>query len=218
VTEATSAQLQARLATEFENRGWEYDMTVGTDLIGEAERRGEVDPAELAAKVSNTWLARNSATRDEVAAAIERAIGGYVPRAAEGAPVTLIFQSDNRYQLNMGAGAQITGSQVNVGGTQINLRVDSPKEDVMAGVAELVRAGLREDWNSDAARELTEILEARDDVTLDDVESVVKDVIAEGSPDPERAKGMIRQIAESGLGGALAVGIVKAVGLALGAL
>jgi hypothetical protein len=118
----------------------------------------------------------------------------------------------------VGAGAQITGSQVNVGGAQINVRVDSPKDDVMSGVAELVRAGLNEDWNPDAARELGEVVDARDDVTLEDVESAVKKVIAEESPDPERAKGMLRKIAESGLGGALAVGIVKAIGLAFGAV
>jgi hypothetical protein len=141
-------------------------------------------------------LERNGATRDQVAAAIGRAIGGYTPRAAEGAPVTLIFQSDNRYQLNLAEGAQISDSQVNVGGTQINVRADSPKEDVMSGVAELVRAGLRENWNPDAARELGEVVEAREDVTLEDVESVTEKVIAEESPEPERAKGMLRKIAE----------------------
>jgi hypothetical protein len=214
VSEATPAELQALLAGEFESRGWEYDMTVGADLVGEAERRGVVEPAALAAKVSTTWLARNRATRDELAVAIERAIGGRVAVAAEGAPVTLIL-NDNRYQLNMGEGAQIAGGQVNVGGTQINVRSDSPKEDVMAGVAELARAGLREEWNPEAARELAGVVDARDDVTLEDVEAVVKEVIADESPEPGRAKRMLEAITEQGLGGALTVGIIKALTLLL---
>jgi hypothetical protein len=217
VSEATPAELQALLAGEFESRGWEYDMTVGADLVGEVERRRAVDPATLAAKVSGTWLARNGATREELTAAIERAIGGRVPRVADGAPVTLIL-NDNRYQLNMAEGAQIAGSQVNVGGTQINVRADSPKEDVMAGVAELVRAGLRDQWNPQAAGDLAGLVASRGDVTVEDVEAAVQEVVAEESPDPERAKGMLRKIAEQGLGGALAVGIVKALALALGAL
>jgi hypothetical protein len=118
----------------------------------------------------------------------------------------------------MGPGAQIVNSQVNVSGTQINVRADSPKEDVMAGVAALVRAGLNGDWNTDAARELGAVIDAREDVGLADVEGTVAEVVAEESPDPGRAKRMLQSITEQGLGGALAVGIVKALALAFGAI
>jgi ribosome-associated translation inhibitor RaiA len=132
-------------------------MTVGADVVAEAERRGVVEPAVLATRVSSTWLAQNAATREQVTAAIDRAIGGRVVRLHERTPVTLVI-NDNRHQLNMGAGAQIADSQVNVSGTQINVRAEAPKEDVMAAVAALVRAGLNDDWNPNAARALAEVV------------------------------------------------------------
>jgi hypothetical protein len=219
VTGTPPSGLRRLLAGEFGRRGWEWDIAEGGALVEAIVDSGHVDPQQLAQRVSGTYLQRIGAERADLADAIQTAVGGRVPGGEEERlPVTLIFRNDNRYQLNMGAGARIADSQVNVGGTQINVRVDSPRDDVVAGVAELVRAGLRDEWNPDAARELGQVVDARDDVTLEDVESVVKDVVAEESPDPERAKGMLQEIAESGLGGALPVGIVKAVGLAIGAL
>jgi hypothetical protein len=215
MSEATPAELQTLLSGEFENRGWEYDMTVGRDLVGEVERRGIVDPSALAARVSSTWLARNDATREQVAAAIEGAIGGRTPRPEEREPTTLII-NDNRHQLHMGAGAQIVNSQVNVGGTQINVRADSPKDEVLAGVAALVRAGLQDNWNGDAARELGAVIDSREDLALADIEATVAEVVEEESPEPGRARRMIESISAQGLGGALAIGITKVVAALIG--
>jgi hypothetical protein len=211
VSEATPAELQALLAGEFENRGWEYDMTVGTDLVGEVERRGEVDPAGLATRVSGTWLTRNGATREQVAAAIERAIGGRTPKPAE--PTVTVLNSDNRsYSLHLEAGAQITGSQVNLGGTQINIRADAPKDDVLAGVEAVVRAGLAGNWDRDAARELGAVIGARGDIALADVETAVSQVVEDEPPEPGRARRMLESISTQGLGGALGTGISAVIG------
>ena len=215
MTNLTPSDLRTRLAAEFEARGWEYDLVTGKAIAERAERDGRIEPTSLARAVPNGFLQRTSVTRDQLEAAIEHAVGGHGLRVEERAPVTLVFNNDNRYQLNMGARAQIAGSQVNVRGTQINVRVDSPKEDVMASVAELVRAGLREEWNPEAARELAGVVDTRDDVTPEDVESVVKEVIAKESPESRSPKRMLQAITEQGLGGALTVGIVKALTLLL---
>jgi hypothetical protein len=211
VSEATPAELQRLLAGEFENRGWEYDMTVGADLVGEIERRGAVEPEALAARISGTWLTRNGATREQVAAAIQRAIGGRTPKPDELA--VTVLNSDNRsYSLHVEAGAQITGSQVNLGGTQINIRADAPKEDVLAGVVAIVRAGLAGNWDGDAARELGAVIDARGDIVLADVEAVVSEVVEDEPPEPGRARRMIESISTQGLGGALGTGISAVVG------
>jgi hypothetical protein len=137
VTETPPSGLRRLLAGEFERRGWEWDIAEGgalVDAIGDSDR---VDPQQLAQRVSGTYLQRVGADRADIADAIQNALGGRVPGVEEERPpVTLVFQNDNRHQLNMGAGAQITGSQVNVGGTQINVRVDSPKEDALGEFSE----------------------------------------------------------------------------------
>lgn len=211
MSEATRTDLQRALADEFGRRGWEYDMAVGEDIVGGLERSGSVDARALAVHVSSTWIEKNRATRDQVANAIERAIAGHTVARDEAAAVTLNI--DNRsYSLTMESGSRISGSQVNLGGTQINVRADGPKEDVLAGVAALIKAGLQGDWNPDAARELATAIEARDDIGFHDVEAVATEVAdAADSPDRGRIRTMLASIAQDGIGGALGTGIVAGI-------
>ena len=212
MTDLTPSDLRTRLAAAFDARGWEYDLVTGKAVAERTERDGRIDPAALASAVPNSFLQRTGATRDEVEAVIEHVAGGRVLRAEERTPATLVV-NDNRHQLNLGQGAQIVNSQVNVSGKQINIRADSSKDDVMAGVAELVRAGLNDGWDPAAARDLAEVVDARDDVASADIEAVVREVAAEEAAEPGRARRMIESITEQGFGGALAVGIVKALTL-----
>lgn len=211
MSEATRTDLQRALADEFGHRGWEYDMAVGEDIVSGLERSSSADSGALAAHISSTWIEKNRATRDQVANAIERAIAGRTLARDEAAGVTL--NTDNRsYTLTMESGSQITGSQVNLGGTQINVRADGPKEDVLAGIAALIKAGLQGDWNPDAARELATAVEGRDDIGFQDVEAVANEVAeATDSPDPGRVRTMLASIAQEGIGGALGTGIVAGI-------
>lgn len=212
MSDTTPTDLQRALAHEFERHGWEYDMAVGADIVKEVERRGSVEPRALAARVSTTWLERNRTTRDQVRNAIQRAIGDRT--LVPGEPTAVTLNIDNRsYTLAMESGSQITGSQVNVGGAQINVQAAVDKDEVLTAVGALLRAGLGGDWNPDAASDLARAIDARDDIGFDDVRRVATEIAGEvDAPDQGRIREMLHSIAEQGIGGALGTGISAGVG------
>jgi CHAT domain-containing protein len=74
----TRADLQRRLAAEFDRRGWEYDLLVGPALVDEVLRQSAVDPVALARIVSSDFRRGVRASADDVADAISRAFSGIV--------------------------------------------------------------------------------------------------------------------------------------------
>lgn len=214
MSDATPAELQTAIAAEFERQGWEYDLNVGRGLVARIEQTGEVDAPKLAQHLPSTFLERNGVTREVVAMAIARALGGRTP-VREEASATIVI-ADNRYQVNLGAGARITGSNLNVGdGTQLNIHASASKADVMAAVEAILRSGLVGRFNAEAARELASVLEQRSDIGLDDIQTVTTEVIDARQPDQGRAKEFLNDVAVAGLGGAFGTGIAAAVGAAL---
>lgn len=212
MSDGTPTELQRALADEFGRRGWEYDMAVGADIVKEVEQRGAVDPGALAARVSATWLEQNRTTRDEIARAIECGIGGRTPSRAEPATVTVTI--DNRsYNLNMEPGSQISGSQVNVGGTQINVQAGTDKDEILTAVSALLRAGLGGDWNPEAAAALAQAIDTRDDIDVEDIQGLATEIALEAeAPDQGRIRRMLQSIASQGIGGALGTGITAGFG------
>jgi len=208
VNDAPPSELQRLLAVEFDQRGWQYDLDTAHSLVDEAVRRGAVDAQALAARVPTAFLRRNHTDRDALARAIERAIGGRVPEPEHDATVTLVAQDNRQFHLSMGPGAQITDSNVNVGGTQINIQPGADKDDLLAGVRAIVRAGLTTEWDPHAARALSRALEGRVDIEYTEVEEVTAEVVKEEATTQRRARDFMSKVAASGLGGALSAGIM----------
>jgi hypothetical protein len=215
MAEIPAARMQALLAAEFEQQGWEWDLVVGREIVMEIERRGKVEADRVAARVPVGYLARNRTDRSELAAAIESALGGATPAApAPVTPATLIIGGAH-HTLKMEAGSSISGSRINVGGTQINVEADTRKQEVLGAVAALVRAGLAGHWNADAAVALAEAIDARDDIGFEDVQDVTGEVVGAESPRQSRAKAFLAKVAAGGLGGALGTGISAGIGEAI---
>lgn len=214
MNDANPALLQRLLAGELERRGWEWDIAEGRKIVEEIVAHGGVDAQQLAQGVSATYLQRLGATRTDMAEAIERAVGGRVPQPEERTSTTLVIH-DNRYQLNMGAEARIMGTNVNVGGLQINIQPNAEKDEILAGIEALVHAGLTGGWNAEAARQLGSVIDAREDVGLADVEAVVAEVVEAEPPQPGRARRMLESISAQGLGGVLSTGITAVIGALL---
>lgn len=76
MTAKQHAQIQRLLATEFERRGWEYDLVVGQAISEEIARKGELDASRLSRLVPSQFLARAQANRAEVRDAIRNALAG----------------------------------------------------------------------------------------------------------------------------------------------
>lgn len=211
MTDSTPAELQRLLAAEFDRQGWEYDLSVGRQLVDEIERRGEVDGRKLTHSLPAEFFERNRTSRADVAAAIERAVGGQtLKRETRSATVVI---TDNRYQVNLGAGSQITNSKLNVGdGIQINVDIDASRDDVLAAVEAILRAALAGNWNEDAARDLASLIDERDDIDFDDVRQLTMEVVQAEQPNQGRVKELLGNLATGGLAGALGTGISAGLG------
>lgn len=208
MTEASASELQRLLAVEFDQRGWQYDLDTAHSMVEEAIRTGAVDGEALAARAPVAFLRRNHTDRDALARAIERAIGGRLPMLEQHAAVTLVAQDNRQYHLSMAQGAQISGSNVDVGGTQINIQPSAGRDELLEGVRALVRAGLRANWDVDAAHALGRALEGRDDIDYTDVEEVTAEVVKEEAPSKRPIRDFMTKVAASGLSGAMTAGIV----------
>jgi hypothetical protein len=218
MTPTTPEEMQRLLAHAFDRQGWEYDLTLGRTLLAEIERAGGVDADALARQVPTLFIERNHTSRPNVAAVIERAVGGRSVKRGEGA-TTLVFADNRRYEVRLARGAQITNSNLNLGdGTQVNINLEASKEDVMAAIEVILRAGLTGEWNEDAARELASVIESRNDVDFEDVREITAEVVEVEEPTQGKVKALLGKIAVSGLGGALGTGISSGLGEMLGQL
>lgn len=212
MSEATPAAMRSLLAAEFERHGWEYDLTVGREIVQEAERRGEVNGVELAKGVSAEFLAHTGASRDEIADAIDRALGGRTPSRDDRTVATVVI-NDNRYQVNLGPGANVTDSKLNIGeGTQVNVDIHVSKADVLVAAEAILRAGLAGSWNEEAARALATLIDSRGDINFDDVRRTTTDVVRAEAPRQGRARELLEKIAVGGIGGAMGTGISAGLG------
>jgi hypothetical protein len=76
-------EIQRRLATEFADQDWGYDLRSGRQIARAVVAAGAVDPGQLARLVSLASLTRERPTRSAVASAIARALNGLDLQSAE---------------------------------------------------------------------------------------------------------------------------------------
>ena len=202
---ATRSEMQRLLATEFESRGWDYDLSTVPDILAEVERVGTVKPEQLAGKVSGAYLERVGATRTDFAAAVQNAIGGHtlVPEPSHSVEIT-----HNDHSITVGHGTQVSGN-LNTG-SQIAIQGESPIDDVLDAVATLVTAGLRGEWNVEAVDNLAQIVASRQDITYDDVQQRAFAAAQQADADTGQVKALLTQIASGTSSGILATGIIAA--------
>jgi hypothetical protein len=123
VTDATPSQFQTLLAAEFDRQGWQYDLGLGPALLAEVEKSGSVDAQALAISVPAAFLQVNRTTRENLAAAINRAVGGRTVVPAKEV-ATLVFENHS-HNVTISGHAQVHGSNFNLGdGTQFNVSVE----------------------------------------------------------------------------------------------
>jgi hypothetical protein len=176
-------------------------------LVEAAKSGGQTDGSKLAQVLPKTFFDRNRVTRDAVASVLARAVGGRTVEEEVALSATIVIGGNN-YQLNMGVGASVVNSNVNLGeGLQINVTSEGDKQDVLLAVEAIVRAGLVGDWSDDAGKDLASLVAGRTDLTYEDVQAVALEVAKKEQPTKERLKGFLARIAASGISGALATGL-----------
>jgi hypothetical protein len=200
--------MQRLLASEFERHGWTYDLNVAPAILNEVERAGIVDPERLATKVPAEYIERVGATRADLVDAIACAIGGLELKVETQNTLTI---NDNRYSINVAAGAQITRSTLN-SGSQVSIQGESPKDDILDAVATLVTAGLGGEWNVEAADDLAQLVAARVDITPEEIQRRTLAAATASGADAGQVKELLREIAAGTISGVLGTWIVAALG------
>lgn len=195
------SELKTRLAAEFDKQGWEWDLAADRALGKRLASGDVVDGDVLAGALPGEFFSRNRTTRLLVAAAIDRAIGGRTVQEETTVPTTLVIGGNN-YHVNIGEGAMVANSSLNVGeGTQIVIESAGSRDDVLTGVEALVRAGLTGDWSTEAANALNELVASLSDISADDVQRVTTEVVLAQQPSQGRAKSFLATVGAHGLGG-----------------
>jgi hypothetical protein len=205
------SELQRRLANEFAAQGWPYEHEIGPILIDAVERRGPMDGKTLVRQVPADYFDRHTIARDQMVKSLDRALGGLAVEPGAGTSTSVVI-NDHRYSIQIGEGASVSSSQINTAGNQMTIQPQSSKDDVLATTVALVRAGLAGGWNEAAALDLSRVIDARDDIDIEDVRSAVHHAVEAEKPDKARIKQLVMSISTSALAGALSTGIVAGLG------
>jgi hypothetical protein len=209
MTDITPAEMRTRIAAEFDRRSWQYEPGLGDQLLAGLAPGSELDPGILARRVPADYLVRTGIERDQVAAALA-GLGGLTLVAAPTKQTVVV--NDNRYQVNVSGNGSIVDSDLNLGGTQINISASAPKEDVLAGLRVLLAAAFSGDWNEAALVEIAGLIDARDDIGVEDVRALTVDVGADEKAEPGRIRSLLEKVATGTLTGALTTGLSAGLG------
>lgn len=207
---ASRAELQRRLATEFEQQGWPYEHAFAPALFEHIERLGTADGATLAQHLSADFLHRHGITRERMGRVLDKAIGGQTLERDAPSQTRLVF-TDNRYSIQIGDHSPVSNSTPNTG-NEIIVQANASKDDLLAAVATLVSGGLCGNWNDDAAQQLAQVIDGRDDITIEDVRDAARDAAEAAQAEPSTVKALLTRISVGATSGALGTGIVAALG------
>jgi hypothetical protein len=208
---ANRAELQRRLAAEFAAQGWPYEHDLAPAVLDSVERGGAADGETLVRRVPADYLDRHRIAREQMVRVLERALGGQAIEVGSSAATSIVI-NDNRYSISVGPGASVSGSQLNTAGNQLIVTAETSKDDVLATVMALVRAGLTGDWNEAAARDLGDVIDGRADIDIEDIRELVRQVVDDDKPEKRRIKELVTKISTSAISGALSAGIIAALG------
>lgn len=215
--ELPRAELEAMLAEEFGAQGWDYSLGISRALAGGLIEGSPVNPTALAMRVSAGDLERIGIGREDLTAAIERSIGTYLIAERPAPQSITVTINDQRYQLHVSGSARVEGSYLNFGGTQVNIDVDVDvsRDQVMAGVEALLRAGLAGEWDPAAAEALAQVISTRGDLSAEEISTLTQEVGKAERPEPGRIRALLEKVAVGAATSTLGQGLTAGLGLLL---
>ena len=97
-------------------------------------------------------------------------------------------------------------------GNQIITQASASKDDLLAAVSTLVRGGLADDWDDDAAKQLAQAIDGREDITIEDVCDAARGAAEAEQAEPGKVKALLAKIAVGATSGVLSTGVIAALG------
>jgi len=204
MTDISPVALRSRIADTFDRRGWPYEPRLGEQMLAGLAPGAVVEARNLASRLPADYLDRNGIDRAQLTAALTE-VNGLTFIAAPNTQTVVV--NDNRYQINMAGHAKIEGSNVNVGGPQINVSEGASKADVLAGLRVLLVAAFGGDWNEEALTDLARLIDEREDLTVEDVRALTAEIGIEENASPGRVRELLEKVGAGTLAGTLTAGL-----------
>lgn len=209
MTDVTAVSLRSRIAAEFDRRGWPYEPGLAERLLADLQSGTSLESAVLAQRFPADYLDRNNIDRGQLTAALADLDG--LTFVAAPSTQTLVV-NDNRYQVNLSDQAQINSSNLNLGGSQINVTVETQKQDVLAALRLLLASAFAGDWNDAAFIDLAQLIDKRGDITVEEIRSLTAEAGVEQQADAGRIRQLLDKVAAGTLTGVLTTGLSAGLG------
>jgi hypothetical protein len=178
MTEPTTAsELVRAVGREFDQRGWSDPEDLALQVVRRAEQTGRLDPGDAAGLAAADFLAANGISRSALRQALAAVFSGRALQAEPSTGDTYIDQS-----VKIGDNTTFSGS-INAGGNQMVIQQNTPPEQILSALGDLVTAGLDDSFASDELELIDRAAEAQK-ISLADLEAAVRVAVESAAPEP----------------------------------
>jgi DNA-binding NarL/FixJ family response regulator len=193
------------LGDEFQSRGWSDDSDLALKITHDAQTLRRLDANAAATLASRGFLLRNRTSRAKLRGALASVFAG---RTLLDPDLDHPHTMPAPQHTNITIGDGNTGVNINVGGQQVNVTAQSSKDDVLAGVAALVRAALQGEVPATQFAQLDQLISARNDLEQKDIETVTAEIVEQAAPPPSKLTQLRNSVITSAGSGLLVQGII----------
>jgi hypothetical protein len=162
---------------EFDQRGWSDPEDLALQVVRRAEQTGRLDPGDAAELAVADFLAANRISRSVLRQALAAVFSGRALQAEPSTGDTYIDQS-----VKIGDNTTFSGS-INAGGNQLVIQQNTPPEQILSALGDLVTAGLDDGFASDELELIDRAAEAQK-ISSADLEAAVRVAVERAAPDP----------------------------------
>jgi hypothetical protein len=173
----TASELVRAVGREFDQRGWSDPEDLALQIVRRVEQTGQFDPGDAAGLAAADFLATNGISRSALRQALAAVFSSRALKAEPSAGDTYIDQS-----VKIGDNTTFSGS-INAGGNQIVIQQNTPPEQILSALGDLVTAGLDDSLASDELELIDRAAEAQK-ISLADLEAAVRVAVERAAPEP----------------------------------
>jgi hypothetical protein len=204
-TDIDARGLLRAIGDEFQSRGWSDNSDLALKITQDAQTLRRLDAKAAAALANRGFLLRNRTSRAKLRGALASVFAG---RNLLDPDLDHPHTMPAPQHTNITIGDGNTGVNINVGGQQVNVTVQSAKDDVLAGVAALLRDALQGELPATQFTQLDQLISAREDFDQKDIETITAEVIEQGDPPPSKLAQLRNSVMTSAASGLLVQGII----------
>lgn len=173
----TARELVRAVGREFDQRGWSDPEDLALRIVRRAEQTGRLDSGDAAGLAAADFLAANGISRSALRHALAAVFSGRALQAEPSTGDTYIDQS-----VKIGDNTTFSGL-INAGGNKMVIQQNTPPEQILSALGDLVTAGLDDGFASDELGLIDRAAEAQK-ISSADLEAAVRAAVERAAPEP----------------------------------